>query len=69
MQNDEISNTNKKSKPWYASSGLALIMTFVSFIIWIPVFSITAGKFLVKPTQLIVTYIYFGVCCHAFKSS
>ena len=54
MLNDEISNTDQNWKPWYASSGLALCSVFVSFIIWIVIFGMTAGDFEIKPTQMIL---------------
>ena len=54
MLNDEISNTNQKEKPWYASSGLALCSVFASFIIWIVISCMTAGDFEIKPTQMIL---------------
>jgi len=54
MHNEEIGNAHPKSKPWYFSSGLALCMVIVSFIIWIAMACMTAGDFGFKPTQIIL---------------
>ena len=54
MHNKEICNAHKKSNKWYASAGLALCSMFASLIVWIFIFVMTAGVFVIKPTQMIL---------------
>ena len=54
MPNEEISNTHHDCESWRNSSGLALILMIVSFIIFIVIACMTTGEFETKPTHIIL---------------
>jgi hypothetical protein len=54
MTDAENSNTHPACKSWRNSSGLALILTILSFIIFIVIGCITTGDFEIKPTQIVL---------------